>query len=91
MPKVKGRLEDRPNVPSDGNKDSTCGKVHPNYSHGDGGAIRTTPQEAIYYCPEKANSQEPTPNPMHGSEFAIHLKTCTFCYHRLTKKMYHKK
>ena len=53
MPKIKGKLEYRPNVPSDGNIRSTCGKVHPTYSHGDGGAIRTEPHEAIYYCPRK--------------------------------------
>ena len=40
MPKVKAMLEYRPNVPSGGNKDSTCGNVYPTYSHGGGGAMR---------------------------------------------------
>ena len=87
MPKVKNKLEYRPNVPSSGNKHSTCGKVHSSYSHGDGGNIRTEPHNALYYCPEKKD----IPNPMHGSEFAVHIITCVFCYHRLTRKMYHKK
>lgn len=49
MPKIKGKLEYRPNVPSDGNKDSTCEKVHPTYSHGEGGSIRTEQHDALYY------------------------------------------
>ena len=82
MPKVKNKLEYRPNIPSSGNKHSTCGKVHPSYSHGDGGNIRTEPHNALYYCPEK----EDIPNPMHGSEFAVHIITCVFVIIDLQEK-----
>ena len=58
MQKVKNKLEYRPNIPSSGNKHSTCGKVHPSYSHGDGGNIRTEPHNALYYCPEKKRHSE---------------------------------
>ena len=87
MLKVKGKLEYRPNVLSGGNKDSTCGKVHSTYNYGGGGAIRCEPQHALSYCPEKKDP----PNLMDGNEFKTHLKAYTFCYHRQTKKMYHKK
>lgn len=67
MSKIKGLRECKPNVSSAGNKNSTCGKVHPTYSQGDGGCMRTETQNTLCYCPEKQD----TPNLIHGSEFKI--------------------
>ena len=82
-----GKSEHKPNVSSTDGKNSTCSEIHPTYTHGNAGCIRTGQYNASYFCPEFLE----VPNPMHGAEFQIHIRTCTFCYHRLTKKLYHKK
>ena len=87
MPKSKCKSEHKSNIPSTDGENSTCGEVYPTYSHRDGGSIRTDPYNTLYYCPAKCD----VPNSMHGAESRIDLKTCIFCYHRLTKKKYHKK
>ena len=62
--------------------DSTCDQVHPGYTHGKGDEIATTPTERLYWCPDKKD----VPNPMHGSEFRHHLRTCEPCQKRIFGK-----
>ena len=60
-------------------KKSTCRKIHPKYTHGKGEEIATAPSDRLYYCPDKGD----VPNPMHGSEFQQHIKTCAPCQGRI--------
>ena len=52
MPKNKGKSEHKPNVSSTDGKNSTCSEIHPTYTHGNAGCIRTDPYNALYFCPE---------------------------------------
>ena len=81
MAKRKSKSEHKPNVSCTEVKHSTCSEIHLKCAHENAGCIKTDPYNALYFCPE---SRE-VPNPMHGTEFQIHIKTCIFCYHRLTR------
>ena len=86
MTKSKDESEHKQNVSSAEVTNSTCSEVHPKYTHGNAACIRKDPYNALYFCPESRQ----VPNPMHGAEFKVHIRKCTFCCHRLTKKLYHK-
>ena len=74
MPKSKCKSEHKSRFSSKDGKNSTCSEIHPTYSDGVWGCIRTDQYNILYFCPE---SRE-VPNPMHGAEFQIHVKCALF-------------
>ena len=41
--------------------------------------LETTPLDRLYWCPDKKD----VPNPMQGTEFRQHMKTCEPCQERI--------
>lgn len=88
-------VETRKPKPRGPETENTCGKVHRHYWHGNNSTqgIAHEPQDALYYCTDTLDC----PNPMHGSEYARHLKLAflaitdsrNICTLELTKPLLH--
>ena len=81
MPKAKSKTNKQTREQSPvPHSDSTCGLIHPLYSHGNlnDQHIKSIKKEHIYWCPEKKT----IPNPMHNKEFLLHIIECEYCQKR---------